>query len=92
MATHNVVRAYHGTAAAATEEIVNLSASIGAVRVRNRGTNDLYFTINGITAVAVAADMYYCGPGENVTIDHSGAAVPVHLISTSGTDYTVEGY
>jgi hypothetical protein len=91
MASYSVLRGKHATAGAGVADAITFTASGREIRVRNRGaTNSMYVTVNGDAPVAAADDTYFVGPSENVVITTMGKVVK--LISTAGTDYTVELY
>jgi hypothetical protein len=90
MASHTVVKAKHASASAATVDTITFTGSGGNIRVLNRGDNPLSFSVDGSVPTALGDDTLYAGPGENVVV--STQSKVVKLISTVGTDYSVERY
>lgn len=91
MAAYSVTKAKHATLGAATVDTVTLAGSGSNIRVRNRGSsNPLSFTVDGSTPTALGDDTYFAAPGENLVVTTQGKVVK--LISTAGTDYSVELY
>lgn len=85
------VRSAHATAAAATEDIVTLSGGGGlAADIVNRGnTNDLFFRLDNIACVAAADETFVVEAAKRVRVYLAVSGI-VRIISTAGTDYSVE--
>lgn len=92
MAALNAIRAVHAALAAATEDVVTLTEEGNSVVIVNRGVNPLYFTIDNTAAVAAAEDTYVVPAGQSKAVRLPGDPAIVRLISTLGTDYSVERY
>jgi len=91
MATYNVTRVKHATLAASTVDTVNLSHPDVKVNVFNRGSSDIYVTLDGTTPT-VAGDNTFIVPANTARRFGLGvyAVAAVKLISASTPPYTVE--
>ena len=85
------VRSAHATAGAAAEDIVTLTSGGGlAADIVNRGTaNDLFFRLDNIACVAAADETFVVNQGERRRVGLAANGI-VRVISTAGTDYSVE--
>lgn len=91
MTAQTAVKAQHATLTGGAADSVTFSGSGGAIRVRNRSTSDdIYFRLDGVTAVSLADDNYLVGPGESVIV--TTAQKVVSLISAGNAAYSVELY
>jgi hypothetical protein len=91
MAARSGIRSAHATAAAAAEDVITLSGGGGQTAdiVNTGATNTLYYRLDNVAAVALAAETYVVRPNERVRVNLAANGI-VRLISTSGTTYSVQ--
>lgn len=94
MASYTVTRSKHATLVASTVDTVTLSLDYSQVEIVNRGTVDIWATVDGTTPVAGADDTIFVGAGQFLvlTLPTTGAGTDVvKLISTGTPSYSVTG-
>jgi hypothetical protein len=94
MASATVSLSYHGTLVATVADAITFdNKAVKTVEVKNRASSgDVYFRVDGTTAVAAANNTYYVGPGESVIVPMqtaSGASDLVSIVSTGTPAYSV---
>lgn len=91
-----VIPADSFTTAAGQVDVVTFGADFQFVEVENRGTDDIWFTVDGATAPAVGGDgSYHVAAGDSLRVDASLRSQPtpnatvVQVLSASATPYSV---
>lgn len=87
MASYSAVNAKHATLAADTVDTVTLTGGDPeAVEILNRGTDPLYFTVNGPAPTVEGDDTIAVAGGQSVVWPGGSS---IRLISASATAYSV---
>jgi hypothetical protein len=90
MATYaGVVLARHATLTANTVDTVTFASDVDGIEIKNRGTDAIYATYNGVDPTVAGDDTLYIGAGESLIIPASTLGDTVKLISASATAYSV---
>lgn len=93
MASYTATEAKHATLVASTVDTVTFPVNYARVEVLSRGSDAVYFTVDG-TAPAVGGDNTYVatgGGGVIVPTRGQQAATVVKIISAGATAYSVRG-
>lgn len=91
MATISVSRSKHTTLTAATVDTVTLTGGWDAIEVMNRGTDDIYFSVDGTTPTVAGDNSFVVRAAEALVVPAKTVNDVVKLISTSATAYSVTG-
>jgi len=98
MATYAAAKAKHATLTASTVDTVTLS-NCSNVEVLNRGTTELYFTVDGTTPTVAGDNCYIVQagaalqvPGSSPTYVQDRVAIAVKVISSAAVAYSVTGF
>lgn len=94
MAAHSVAKSKHATLAAATVDTVTLTKDWRAVEVKNRGTDEIYFTTTATNPTVAGDDTYVVPAGESLVLSippRPGLPDVVKLISSGTPGYSVTG-
>lgn len=85
------IRSAFATAAAATEDVVTLSGGGGLTAdiINTGATNDLFFRLDNVAAVALADENFVVTPRSRRSVRLASNGI-VRIISTAGTTYGVE--
>ncbi len=93
MANYSVNRAKHATLVAATVDTVSFVSATAEVEVVNRGTDDIYYTVDGSTPTVGGDDTYIVRGGEAVGAPKNFVnplVAQVKLMSSGSPAYSVE--
>ena len=94
MASYTVARSKHATLVAATVDTITLERDYSQVEIVNRGTEDIWATVDGSTPVAAADDTIFVGTGQFLVLSMptTGAGTDVVKLISAGTpSYSVTG-
>jgi hypothetical protein len=100
MATFSVTHSAHAVLAASVVDIVNFptAQSVYLVIIRNRGTDDIYYTLSsgGVVAATPAAanNSYICPAGTTIAVSRplGDPVTQIQLFSVGIPAYSVEGF
>lgn len=69
MATGSATRNFHGTLTATTVDTITINSPAPLVRIANRGTADIFLTLNGTTPTVGGAETLVVPAGQTVAYD-----------------------
>lgn len=91
MASYTVETAKHATLTAATVDTITMTGSVPRFEVKNRGTGDIYFRVDGVNPTVGGDDTYIVCSGEALQVPSGGGpdSAEVRLISAATIAYSV---
>ncbi len=90
MATYSANQSKHATLTAGTVDTVTFPVDLDRVEIANRGTAEIYFTLEGQTPTVGGDDCYVVTAGGSLQVEpRTNQGTVVKLISSAATAYSV---